>query len=254
MPIEANTTAEVVSAETTEPIVEKPEVAETAEPGESKDKPDEKTIDSEKAIKKLQRSIDRLTAEKYKNRAEIEQLKSLRQQLSEEKQEAGDDQGDQRDVETRAQEIARELVAVREFNDKSNDVFNKGMKNPAFKEAMATFSDEVGGAFDESGRPTPIMLAVMDADNPHELIMHLADNPEVAAELAKTQPRLQIRRIAQIERDIAEAAKPKPSTAPKPAQIVKSAGASGEPDPKDTKAWIAYENEKLAARKGGRRY
>ena len=147
--------------------------------------------------------------------------------------------------------LAQEMVRLKEFNDRCEDVANKGLRSgkQKFTESMKTLSEEVGGAFDENGKPSTAMLAILDADEPHKVILYLGDKPELAAELAALSPQKQIRRIAMIEREMAESATPKPSNVPKPAQPVKAAGDSGEPDPKDTARWIAWENEKLRARR-----
>lgn len=246
---EENTTAEVVSAELPETVVDgaTPKVEEKPE-DETKPKADEKAPDSEKSIKALQRRVDRLTRERYQLRAENDQLRTPQQ----DKGEGNHDEGN--DVEARAHELAQEIASLKEFNARCDEVYEKGMKSGNFKDSMAAFSEEIGGAFDANGKPSTMMLAVLDADEPHKMIMHLGENAEIAAEISKLSPAKQIRRIAQLERDIAEAAKPKPSTAPKPAQPVKAAGVGDAPDPKDTKRWIEYENEKLAARKSGRRF
>jgi len=205
-----------------------------------------KGIDAEKAVKALQRRIDRLTSEKYKLRAENEQLRTPKQQEQDDNY-----QPTAEDINRQAALMAQEMVALKEFNKLCDDVADKGMKSgKKFAVAMETLSEEIGGAFDEKGKPSTAMLAILDADEPHKVILYLGEKPELSAELAKLPPHKQIRRIAQIEKEMLEEMKPKQSTAPKPAQPVKAAAVSGEPDPKDTKAWIKWENEKLLARRG----
>ena len=202
-----------------------------------------KATDADKAAKALQRRVDRLTREKYQLRAENEQLRAPPRQ-KEEGQPLTDD-----DVETRAQAIARERSELKEFNDRCNDVFDKGTKaSKQFSDALKAVGEEIGSAFDEKGKPSSVMSAILDADEPHKLIIYLADKPELAAELADLTPSRQIRRVAQIEKEMSDAAKPQQSAAPKPVQPVRGAvGQGAEPDPKDTKRWIAWENEKLLA-------
>jgi len=233
-------TVEVVSTE----VIPANEAAPATLPDEPEVKVDEKATETEKVSKALQRRIDRLTREKYQLRAENEQLRAPRQAEQ-------DSQPDERDVETRAQEIARELTEVKEFNKHCDDVYEKGMKaSKKFADAFKEFSEEIGGAFDAQGKPSNVMSAVLDADEPHKLVIYLADKPELAAELADLTPARQIRRIAQIEKEMGEVTIPKPSNAPKPAQPVKAAtGSDSEPDPKDTKRWIEWENNKLLAQR-----
>lgn len=232
-----NTTAEAVSAD---PALETPALAPLTD--ETQTPADEKATDADKASKALQRRVDRLTREKYQLRAENEQLRQPKQ--SDEDHPLTTD-----DVETRAQAIARERVDLKEFNDRCNDVFDKGNKaSKQFAESLKSLSEEIGTAFDAKGKPSPVMSAILDADEPHKLIIYLADKLELAAELADLSPSRQIRRVAQIEKEMDEAAKPQHSNTPKPAQPVKGAsGSSNEPDPKDTARWIKWENEKLIA-------
>lgn len=205
---------------------------------------DEKATDADKAAKALQRRVDRLTREKYQLRAENEQLRQPKQ--SDEDHPLTTD-----DVETRAEVRARELLEVKQFNDRCNEVFEKGSKaSKQFTASLKTLAEEIGSAFDAKGKPSPAMTAILDADEPHKVILYLADKPELAAELAELSPSRQIRRVAQLEREMGEEAKPQTSNAPKPAQPVKgAAGASAEPDPKDTARWIKWENDKLMAQR-----
>lgn len=235
MTTENQTTAEVVSADpadqATEAATQQTESHETA------------PTDAEKAQKALQRRIDRLTREKYELKAQNDQLRTPKQQ-ADDKEHLTDDE-----VETRAEVRAREIAELNQFNAQCNEVFEKGVKaNKEFAKSFKDLSEEIGQPFDAKGKPTAVMSAILDADEPHKLILHLADNPELASELADLSPTKQIRRIAQIEKEMSEDATPKQSNAPKPVQPVKgSSGAPKEPDPKDTKAWIAWENEKLLA-------
>jgi len=233
-----NTTPEVVSGDTAQ---ETPAVAPLTT-DENQTPADEKATDADKAAKALQRRIDRLTREKYQLRAELDQSRQPKQ--SDEDHQLTPD-----DVETRAEARAREMLEVKQFNDRCNEVFEKGNKaSKQFTESLKTLAEEIGSAFDAKGKPTPVMSAILDADEPHKVILYLADKPDLAAELAELSPSRQIRRVAQLEREMGEEAKPQTSNAPKPPQPVKSGGGSSSaPDPKDTARWIAWENEKLLA-------
>ncbi len=226
-----------VEAQSTEVTTTEPEVKVDA----LKESPDEDK--AAKAATASQRRIDRLTREKYELRAKVEQLEKTRQVT-------GEQQEEEPDVETRAQQLAAEMVAVKQFNERCDDVAAKGVKaNKEFGKALTSVGDVVGDLFVRN-RPTPIMEAILDADEPHKIILHLAEHTELAEELAELTPSKQIRRIAQIEKEMGEVVEKKPSSAPKPAAPVKAAtGSSGEPDPKDTKRWIEWENAKLAAQR-----
>lgn len=234
-----NTTPEVVSGE---PAPETTAVAPLTD--ETQPPADEKAADADKAAKALQRRIDRLTREKYELRAELEHSRKP-------KQPDEDHPLTTDDVETRAQQIAREMREAEQFNARCNDVFDKGTKaSKKFTESLKAVTEEIGAAFDAKGKPTPVMAAILDADEPHKVILYLAEKPDLAAELADLSPSRQIRRVAQLEREMGEEAQPQTSNAPKPPQPVKTGGGStAAPDPKDTARWIAHENEKLLAQR-----
>jgi len=200
--------------------------------------------DADKAAKALQRRVDRLTREKYQLKAENDQLRTPKQQADDDKEHLTEDE-----VETRAETRAREIAELKQIEQHCNAVFDKGVKaNKDFAKTFQGLVDEIGAPFDAKGKPTSTMAAILDADEPHKLIQHLADNPELAGELAELSPSKQIRRIVQIEKEMGAEAKPKQSNAPKPATPVTGAtGAPREPDPKDTAAWIKFENDKLIA-------
>ncbi len=183
--------------------------------------------DADKAAKALQRRIDRLTREKYQLKAENDQLRTPKQQAEDEQ-----DNLTEKDVETRAELRAREIAELKEIQDRCNKVFDKGVKNnKEFAKAVQAVADEIGVPFDSKGRPTPTMAAILDADEPEKMIQHLADNPELAAELADLSPSKQIRRIVQIEKEMNEDTKPRQSNAPKPATPVNSGATTAAKDP-----------------------
>ncbi len=216
MTIEEQATTEDVSVDNAEDssATATPEVEqETAQPN-----------DSDKAAKALQRRIDRLTREKY-------ELKAQNEQLSKQSKQVDDHANEDQDVETRAEARAREIADLAAVNKRCNEIAELGTKeNKEFIKSFKTLTDEIGHPFDAKGKPTPIMAAILDADEAHKLIIHLSENPELAEELLDLTPSKQIRRIAQIERDMNESAKPKPSSAPKPVNPV-SGGSSASKDP-----------------------
>lgn len=245
MTIENDTTSEAVSDDPAieVPATATPEVEEIEPPAE-----DATPTDADKAAKALQRRVDRLTREKYQLKAENDQLRAPKPQDDEPKQLTEDE------VETRAEIRAREIAEVKQFNDQCNTVFEKGVKaNKEFAKSFKELTEEIGSPFDAKGKPTSIMAAILDADAPHKVILHLAEDLDLAAEIAALSPTRQIRRIAKIESDLEEAAKPKQSSAPKPVQPVKaSPDVSSAPDPKDTKRWIEYENQREIAQRAKR--
>lgn len=246
MTTETQAVEQVVSAEPTENNTAEP--AETQEVAAPEGEHQEPAIDAAKALEATKRRIDRLTADKYRTKAENEQLKQerehLRQQLSA-LQGGSTEQEQSRLTSEDVERHAREIVEMERFNAKCNDIAEQGKKayKGDFDKALATLAQATGPLFTPKGKPEPLMAAILDAaDKPHQIIHYLGTNPEVAEDLADLSPLKQAKRIAQIERDLSE--KPKASNAPKPLQPVKAAATSAAPDPKkDPEAWIKWRNE-----------
>ena len=233
---------QVAAAEATEQVsaetVETPEVTEpeTPEVAEQPEKPE--LTPAEREARALKRRVDRLTREKYRTQAELEQLR----QRQPEQQEEPNQQLTEAEVNRRAAALAEQKA----LNDKCNDIAKTGQKKfPDFMEKVEALNGDVA-LFDARGA-TPFMEALLDADDPAALIHHLGSNPDIASELADLTPRQQVRRLAQIEHDLeAKATPPKPSNAPKPIQPVKPVAAAVGPDPsKDPEGWISWRNAQV---------
>lgn len=192
------------------------------EPGteQAKDEPKE-LHPAEKENKALKRRIDRLTRGKYEGEARLRQLEAELGQYR--GQAAGD--GQQQETQLTQQDVeqrAHQMREVERFNTRCNEIAADGQKQfPDFfskldelgKEAKLMEVDARGQA-----KPTPMMEAILDADDPAALIYHLGENPDMAAELAELSPRQQVRRLAVIELELKSAAKdPKPASAAAPA-------------------------------------
>lgn len=191
-------------------------------PGAEQAKDDPKELHpAEKENKALKRRIDRLTRGKYEGEARLRQLEAELGQYR--GQASGDGQHQEtqlteRDVEQRAHQMRE----VERFNSRCNDVAASGQQQfPDFLSKL----DELGKEaklfdFDARGqaKPTSMMDAILDADDPAALIYHLGESPDMAAELAELTPRQQVRRLAVIELELKPAAKdPKPASAAAPA-------------------------------------
>lgn len=221
---------------------ETPEVA-APEALETEQKPSEDTDDGDKSLKRMQRRIDRRTADLYRERAERErlsqELESLRSQAQPQEQ-----QFDEKSIEKRALEIARRAQVA----DKSNSVYTSGKKAfPDFDQALTTVIAEAGPLIDRAGLPTALGEAVLDAEKPEALIHYLGKNPEVAEELAGLSPTQLARRLVRIEDQMN--AKPKVSAAPQPLKPVKPAASNDMPsDDDDVNTWMKKERARLAAK------
>lgn len=209
------------SAELTQdnPEVVAPETVETegAPPQEPESSPED---DKEKALKRMQRRIDRRTADLYQTRAEAEQLRQRLAQLEQPPEEGTPRQAD-------PHHLAREIASVERFTEKCNAVAKDGAKKfTDFDASLKSLAAETGPLFDAHGRPGDLMKVVMESDAPDALLYHLGKNPDVAADLVDLTPTQLARRLDRFEREMTQAAKPKVSSAPKPLKPVAGGGAS----------------------------
>ena len=231
--------------EAVEPEITAPEVEATEEQGDPHD-------DAEKALKRLQRRIDKRTADVYRERAEKEQLARRVAELESRSQEGQKPEQKPNQVfsEEQIRAQAREIARIERFNEQCNAIVEKGKKLSGFDDALVAVVAEVGPLIDQRGGPTPLMTVLLESEKPHELLHWLGTNPEQAAELADLSPTQMARRIDRIERDMA--AKPKTSSAPKPLTPVKPQASSGAPSDSDsTEDWMRKEAARLNAKRNG---
>lgn len=222
-----------------------PEVAgqenvETPAGGEGKPEPTE----AERQAKALQRRVDRLTRERYQLRAENENLRTRSQPQAADEQETLTPE----EVDRRAEEKARAMTEAQRVNDRCNEIAKQGEKEfkADFDKALKEVSS-IAPLFDaKTGKPEPLMQAILETDEPHKVLHYLGMHPDVAEEIADMSPLRAARKLGQIERDMATKPEPKPSNAPKPLSPVKAAAAGSSPDPsKDPEGWAKWRNEQL---------
>jgi hypothetical protein len=172
-----------------------------------------------KAVKQLQRRIDKRTRDLYAERAEKEQL---RRELDALKNTGKQSPEDAPDIEALTERRARELVEQQTLQGKVRATLEKGRALADFDQAVNTAIEDLG-LLDSKGRPTPHLAAVLDADAPHELIHYLGTNPDVADSLQGLSPTQFAYRLARIEAQMQAGKAPKQSTAPKPLTPVQPA-------------------------------
>ncbi len=182
--------------------------------------------ESAKALKRMQRRIDKRTADVYRERAEKEQLAQRvaeleRRQTPQEEQAADVDENV---IQTRASTLAQQIVQQQKFQESVNTVLRDGKSLQGFDEACNSLNEEL--PFYDRGRPTPFLAAVLEFDTPAKLLHHIGSNPELAAELSDLTPTRLVRRLDSIEREMT--AKPKTSAAPKPLEPLRGTGAGNK--------------------------
>lgn len=230
-----------------EPAQELPEVAapETAEPEAQADAEQPEADDREKALKRMERRIQRLTAARYEAEARAKAAAEEAQRFREQFQQPEA----QQEIDPIA--LADVIARVRETTAKANQIAKVGSeKFQNFGEAVRTLNEEAGPLFNQRGLPTALGEAVFESEDPAALLHHLGSNPEVAAELHGLTPVQLARRIARIEAQMAEPPKPKVSQAPKAIKpLTASRPSAGEPSadmPIDE--WMRLRSEQLQKR------
>jgi hypothetical protein len=200
---------------------ETPEVAAPEVEAEQQEAPEDEAA---KALKRMQRRIDKRTADVYRERAEKEHLAQRLAELERRQAKPETDDApiaDENVIERKALTLAQEITQKQEFEKTVKGVLSAGKALPKFDEACNTLNEELP-FYERNGKPTPFLAAVLDFDAPAQLLHHLGSNPDLAAELADLTPTRLVRRLDAIERELTDKAKPKTSAAPKPLEPVKA--------------------------------
>lgn len=241
-------TTEVLAPEAVAPVAETQnpatdaQQAEVAQPEEGQE-PAKELTPAEKEARALKRRVDRLTRERYQERAQFDVERQQWQQRPQEQtapQEAPTGLANQDVIEARAREIA----AAQVFNTKCNDIVARGKKELGedFDRSVAALNEE-GVLFGRDTKPTALLQAVIESDMPDKLLHHLGQNPDLAAELADMTPVRQAKRLGQLEAELAPKAR-EPSRAPRPLEPVKAVATPGIPNPDtDPAAWRAWRDK-----------
>jgi hypothetical protein len=144
----------------------------------------------------------------------------------------------------RGQQLAQQMTAETRLAERCNSLLDVGTKmDPKFDQAVVNVGAELP-LFDRGGQPTPALEEILDSPQAAKLILHLNENPDVAAELADLSPRQLTRRLIAIEAGLAKPAR-EVSTAPRPLEPERAAArATAAPDPgKNPEAWREWRNK-----------
>jgi flagellar motility protein MotE (MotC chaperone) len=242
-------TASGAAVEVPAPEVPEQEHVEALTPETPETEPVETEAEKEaKAIKALQRRIDKRTRDLYAERAQREQaereLAALRQTAK------PAETPESVDVEALAERKARELVEQQTLQRKVSDTLAKGKALEGFDSACNTAIEELG-LLNSKGQPTALLAVFLEADAPHEVLYHIGKNPEVADEFSGLTPTQAARRLAKLETELAAAKTPKPSAAPKPLTPVRATASTEElSDDLPMDEWVRRRESQLKARRG----
>jgi hypothetical protein len=224
------TTGEVteINAPVSAPVTTEVATPETDANPELEASPEED--DATKALKRMQRRIDKRTADVYRERAENEQLKQRLAAL-----EAKD--GPKEETQTvDPYVLAKDLARADRFAEMSNQLVDAGTKKHSdYMHVLKDLSTEVGEFVKRDGKPSPFMEVVIEvAETPQrraELLYHLGKNPDIAADLADLNPIQLAKRLDRLERELTDSSKPKTSNAPKPLEPVKGKASDSDLGP-----------------------
>lgn len=238
-------------AETQNPaaeVTETPEVVAPEAEAEATEKPDEGD-ESDKALKRMQRRIDKRTADVYRERARAEQLAQRLAEL----EAKGNGEAPTAAKETDVERLVEERATAKAFAETANRIVETGTKqNSDFVDALKDLASEVGEFVQRNGKPSPFMEVVLEvSDEPTKLLYHLGKNPDIAAELADLSPIKLAKRLDRIERELGESSKPKTSNAPKPLEPVRAKAApnSGLDEGLSDAEWIKRREAEIRARR-----
>lgn len=242
-PVDAGAATEL-APETQEPEVVTPEVDANAEQEGAKA---EEPEDADKALKRMQRRIDKRTADVYRERARVEQLTAELERVS---QAGGEQKPQEQDVDALADFKSR----VREFSKEAGRIVQEGSKQHSDYTRVVTedLVSEVGPLVMPNGLPSPFMAVVLEAsDDPKALLYHLGKNPELAEELADLSPIKLAKKLDRIERDLADKSKLKPGSAPKPIEPVRATSSDpGLHAGLSTEEWMKRREAELREKRG----
>jgi hypothetical protein len=135
-------------------------------------------------------------------------------------------------------ERARQQQQAQSLAQKTEEIYAKAEKIDGFDRET----------FDDLPLTKPIVEALIESDAPEKLMHYMASHPEDVERIAKLSPARQAAELGKLEAKALEAKPPQRSNAPPALGSVKGGAGSGNaPDPKNTKAWIDYQNARERA-------
>lgn len=240
--------AAVAEPELNAEVVPQPSEGETTpEPAEGKEAGESGTPEltrEQKSILKLERRVDKLTAQKGDlTRAAQQEIADLKAQLDAKKGAEDNDNPKpaltQEEFDRLTTEKAKALRRQETIAAKVEAVLKLGKKVEGFDDATNDLSREIKFV-DRHGNPTPFIEAFLESDMPVEVIMYLGENLEEAAEYGGLSGAQIGRRLERLENKLKRSANAKNSAAPKPLTTVKGPTVTAVDETKmSDKEWAA---------------
>lgn len=248
--------------ETPVEAVEEEAVAEeepAAEAEAAEEEAEEETVESLKAKSdkltksqdRMQKRIDRITAEK---KAAEERATSLEKRLAEKP--ADERALTEEDVKEAATRLTQEQLATRAFNDACDKIAEQGEKiDKNFTKKVVALAED-----SQIPLPVPMITALDELDNGGAVLNYLTDNIEEYEKLVGYSPTRMAVQLAKIGTKLAEEAKPKPKLVSKVPAPINPVGSSprgtGTPvlnDKMDMDDWMRARTKQLQQREADRR-
>ena len=221
VPETQNPEAEEVNEEITEEVSPQEEVAET---------PEEKSEEA-KAIKRMQRRIDKITAKSHRTQAENDELvqRLAKYESSLQSKDEYSDDDIEAAVNAKATALAREMAKDMSeqtiVDRKIESVLKSGKSLEKFDDACNAVNKELP-FYTKTNKPTEFLSSVLEFKAPERLLHHIGSNEELLEELSELNKTQRVIRLAEIHRDLIDKSKPKQSTAPKPLEPVRATGSA----------------------------
>jgi DNA repair exonuclease SbcCD ATPase subunit len=222
--------------------------------GEKTDKQNE-AADKADPLKKIERRLGRVTAQRYEQEARAKhaearayELEQKLAQLQSPRNQASDDDANPVDVEQIVRHVRAHVEGEghqKAMATRVQSVISEGRKLSAdFDNLTRAFVEAAGSLVDNNQQMKPFAEAIMDSDHSAKLIVYLGEHDDEAAELAQLSKVQQIKRIAMLEAKLTQSTR-KVSSAPTPLQPEKSASGNRDPGSMSTSEYIAWRNKSL---------
>lgn len=223
-------------------VAETPEAVEAAvaEESASASKPPQGLLDRIGQLTRQKRELEeRLAAMDYR------QAQAQQQYYEEAPQQQYDPRMVQMEIHRQAQEIAKQ----QSWKDTTDKIWNEGLqKYGDWGPQLNNMATILGGI------PTSLTEAAIESGNPHEVLYHLAKNPDEAARIALLPPTRQAVAIAKVAQSVG--APRRVSNAPPPISPkvngMGTAPASLDDPNLSMEEWARIRNEQVMARRKGR--
>ncbi len=224
------------------------EVAEQSEAEQVEETPEQKVERLEKERDALKKGVDRLKADKHRAQGETRAERAQRMQLEQAYREVtGQEQQRQDAPQDIEQEIARR-VQKEKFLGEVEAIVERGKKDiKGFGDKLAQLA-YIAPLANDQDQPTALLLEIKACDNPQKMIAYLADNPDVAEDLAGANRSQIARKLALIEGG--HASSPKVSSAPAPIKPIGNRGTGTAKTPDK----MSHEEYRLWRRSQGARW